>query len=167
MNKGETSQMAIERLEKQVRDLESRLKAQHEDLWNQIKIFKDHNVKLYGDWAAAADQADAAAKQLVTLATALCRRECDWREAGVTHTKLCVERVKMIEEIRPSPAGKLVESARKLLSGGYRQDRNGLVLNSNQVEEWLGAKPKKCSCVPGGPHSLFCVEYQPPPGVEH
>jgi hypothetical protein len=44
-----------------------------------------------------------------------------------------------------------VDEARKILSGGYHQGDNGLVINRNQVEAWLrdpvAEKPKDETCV--------------------
>lgn len=46
----------------QVGQLQKDLEAQKEDLWNQIKIFRDHNLKLYGQNCAALDALDLIAR---------------------------------------------------------------------------------------------------------
>lgn len=47
----------------QVRSLEAKLKVQHEDLWNQINVFKDHNLELYGENCVALDALEEVRKK--------------------------------------------------------------------------------------------------------
>lgn len=130
------------------------LDEQHEDLWDQIKIFKDHNVQLYGDWAKAADQVDAAVKLLRARGDELCKLQCKWDGTSCSHTTVCAERMLAVSEFESSPGQKLIEEARKILSGGYHQGMNGLVINRNQAEAWLQGhvnKPKDGQVLQSGP----------------
>jgi hypothetical protein len=177
-------------LKTQLAQREAEIKRQHEDLWDQIKVFKDHNVQLYGDWAKAADQVDAAVKLLRARGDELCKLQCKWDGTSCSHTVVCSERMLAISDFEASPGQKLIEEARKILSGGYHQGSNGLVINRNQAEAWLQGHvnkpkdgqvlqsgpdgkgvwvdpPKKCDCPAGAPHTLFCPEYVAPPGVDH